>query len=58
MMKSWLRYEPLVRKVFLLSSGVVLLQMGGCDATGFFDLVQTVLLGVSAAGAIAIIQNI
>jgi hypothetical protein len=35
-----------------------MLQAAGCQVTTFFDVVQTVLLGVTAAGAIAIIQNI
>ena len=39
-------------------TGVIMLQAGGCDTTFFFDVVQTVLLGVTAAGGFAILQNI
>ena len=42
----------------MLVCGAILLQAGGCDATGFLNVVQTVLLGITAAGAVAIIQNI
>ncbi len=41
-----------------LAAGSMLLQTGGCDATGGFEFLQTVFLGISAAGAIAILQNI
>ena len=47
------------RAIKLMASGVVLLQAGGCFGFDeFFQLVDTVLLGITAAGAIAIIQNI
>ena len=39
----------------VLGSGALLLQAGGCS---FLDLIQTTLLGITAAGAWAIIQNI
>lgn len=48
----------IARTIKLLAAGVVLLQAGGCDTTSFLDFVQTVLLGVTAAGSVAIIQNI
>ena len=38
-----------------LGSGALLLQVGGCDV---LDLIQTILLGITAAGAVAIIGNI
>ncbi|MCO6437863.1 MAG: hypothetical protein J5J06_12295 [Phycisphaerae bacterium] len=41
-----------------LACGVILLQAGGCDVAGFLNFTQTVFLGITAAGAIAIIQNI
>ena len=44
----------------MLVSGGVMLQLGGCslDLTGAFDFLQTVFLGITAAGAVAILQNI
>ncbi len=42
----------------MLAAGVVLFQAGGCDTNSFLEFVQTVLLGVTAAGSVAIIQNI
>ncbi len=48
----------IVRSVEGFAAGFLLLQAGGCDLTGFNELLQTVLLGVTAAGSIAIIQNI
>lgn len=39
----------------MLAVGVILLQAGGCT---FLDLVQTVFLGITAAGSFAILQNI
>lgn len=47
------------RAIKLLASGVVLLQAGGClGFNEFFQFVDTILLGITAAGAVAIIQNI
>ena len=47
------------RAIKLMATGVVLLQTGGClGFDEFFQVVNTALLGVTAAGAIAIIQNI
>jgi len=42
----------------MLAAGACLLQVGGCDLTGSLDFLQTVFLGISAAGAIAILRNI
>jgi len=47
-----------VRMLRMLACGAILLQAGGCDFTGFNELLQTVLLGITAAGSIAILQNI
>ena len=41
-----------------LAAGVILLQAGGCNWLAFNEFVQTVLLGITAAGSVAIIQNI
>lgn len=42
----------------LLVPTAVLLQMGGCTLTEVNELIQTIFLGITAAGAIAILQNI
>ena len=44
----------------MLASGGVMLQLGGCtfDLGGAFDFLQTVFLGITAAGSIAILQNL
>ena len=51
------RYR-LIRVAKLVASGVILLQAAGCGFTAFNEFVQTMLLGVTAAGAVAILQNI
>jgi len=48
----WMRWSR------LLVTGMVLLQAGGCTTAQFVEFVQTVFLGISAAGAVAILQNI
>lgn len=47
-----------VRMMKWLAPGIVLLQAASCDFASINDLAQTVLLGVTAAGSIAILQNI
>ncbi len=47
-----------MRVMKIIGSGAVLLQVGGCDFTTFNDILQTVFLGISAAGGVAILQNI
>lgn len=44
----------------LLATGGVMLQLGGCtfDLGGTFDFLQTAFLGITAAGSIAILQNL
>jgi len=39
----------------LLATGAIMLQTAGCD---FLDLLNTTLLGITAAGAVALISNI
>ncbi len=41
-----------------LAPGAILLQAGGCNLAAINEFVQTVLLGVTAAGSLAILQNI
>jgi hypothetical protein len=38
--------------------GFLLLQAAGCNFTAFNEALQTVLLGITAAGSVAILQNI
>lgn len=48
----------MTRLMKLLVPGVILLQAGGCTFTAINDVIQTVLLGITAAGGLAILQNI
>ncbi|UCC32148.1 MAG: hypothetical protein JSU86_07665 [Phycisphaerales bacterium] len=45
----------LVRVMKLLAPGMILLQAAGCSVN---DFLQTVFLAITAAGSIAILQNI
>ena len=47
-----------VRVIKLVASGAVMLQAAGCDMLTLNDYLQTIFLGIAAAGGIAIIQNI
>ena len=47
----------LVRSAMMFFSGAVVLQIAGCMPS-VVDVIQTVLLGISAAGSLAILQNI
>lgn len=53
-----MKYGRMMRVVMMLGSGAVLLQAAGCAFNDILQIVQTGLLGVTAAGAYAIIQNI
>lgn len=47
------------RAIKLMASGAILFQAGGClGFDEFFQFVNTIFLGITAAGAVAIIQNI
>lgn len=46
------------KAVRLATVGAVLLQAGGCTFLAFNEILQTVLLGITAAGGVAILQNI
>lgn len=52
------RFARMMKKVRWLASGAVLLQAGGCDFTTINEIAQTVFLGITAAGSLAILQNI
>lgn len=45
----------MMRVIRLLLPGAILLQASGCNV---LDVVQTVFLGITAAGSIAILENI
>ena len=47
-----------MRLLRLMASGALLLQAGGCSVVEFNEFLQTVFLGVTAAGALVIIDNI
>ena len=47
-----------MRKLTLLATCGCLLQAGGCSFTQFNEFLQTVFLGITAAGAIAILENL
>lgn len=47
-----------VRVMKVVGTGVVLLQFGGCTFQTANEFIQTILLGVTAAGSVAILQNI
>jgi len=53
-----MKKSSMMRLFKAAASGAILFQMTGCDTTGFFDVVNTVLLSVTAAGSVAILQNI
>ncbi len=53
-----MRGSRMVRAFQFVATGLVLLQVGGCTTSQFLELVQTVFLGITAAGSFAIIQNI
>ena len=48
----------IMRAIKALATGAMLLQASGCSPAAFNEFLQTVLLGITAAGAIAIMQNI
>ena len=53
-----MRFLRWTRLASAFACGAVMLQVGGCTFQTFNDVLQTLLLGVSAAGAVSIIQNI
>lgn len=57
-MRKPLMVSRMIRASKMLVPGAILLQAGGCSLAALNDLLQTVLLGITAAGSIAILQNI
>jgi len=47
-----------IRKLKALAVGACLLQSSGCTQQEFVAFLQTVFLGITAAGAIVIIDNV
>jgi hypothetical protein len=47
-----------LRVMKVLAGGMVLLQTTGCTWEEFNAFVQTILLGITAAGGVAILQNV
>lgn len=44
--------------VKMICCGAILMQAGGCANVTAIDYIQTVLLGITAAGGVAILRNI
>ncbi len=53
-----MRLARLIRPLAMLACGATLLQLGSCTTTNTFDFLQTLLLGVTAAGAVVIIREV
>ena len=53
-----MKYVCTLRRFALLLGSTGLLLQTGCTTTQFFDFLNTVFLGVTAAGSVAILQNI
>ena len=48
----------IMRAMKMVAAGAILLQTTGCDPLLFNEFLQTIFLGITAAGGVAIIQNI
>lgn len=48
----------ILRTMKVLAAGAILLQTGGCNFLVVNEIIQTILLGITAAGGVAILQNI
>ena len=48
----------LARAAATFISGAMLLQLPGCVDLNVFEILQTILLGVTAAGSLVIIENL
>ena len=53
-----MRKSYTLRVMKVLAAGAFLVQTGGCAFGDILPFIQTVLLGVTAAGSVAILQNI
>ena len=53
-----MRGSRIFKTMRLVGVGMILLQAGGCTFAQFNEVLQTVFLGITAAGGVAILQNI
>lgn len=53
-----MRSFRLMRNASLVACGAFLMQAGGCTFQVYTEVLQTLLLGLSAAGAVEIIRNL
>ena len=53
-----MRFARLLRHSALALGTFGMLFQAGCTSNQFFDFLSTVFLGITAAGSVAIIQNI
>ncbi len=53
-----MRCARILRQLALLAGGGFLLAWTSCSSTTLFDLLNTVFLGITAAGSYAILTNI
>jgi len=53
-----MKFSRVLRHSALMVCGVGLLFQAGCTTVQFFDVLNTVLLGITAAGSFAILQNV
>ena len=48
----------MVRMGALVAAGCCVFQTSGCTTLEFVEFIQTILLGITAAGSVAILRNI
>ena len=48
----------MMRVMKMAAAGAILLQASGCAFLAANEVIQTILLGITAAGSVAILQNI
>jgi hypothetical protein len=53
-----MRRSSIIRLASLAMMGGMVFQVAGCTSTETLIFIQTVFLGVTAAGAVAILQNL
>ncbi len=53
-----MRGSRMLRAFQFVATGLVMLQVGGCTTIETLEFIQTIFLGITAAGGVAIIKNI
>lgn len=53
-----MKFSRFARITATVASGAMLLQLTGCPDISLLEVLQTVLLGVTAAGSLVIIDNL